>query len=44
MRNTISEDIKRTQIFIVQIDSTQGKNVHDQICVIIRYVTNGINE
>jgi len=44
MRNSISEDIKRAQFFSIQIDSTQDINVHDQLCVIIRYVTNEVNE
>lgn len=41
MRNSISGDIKRAQFFSIQIDFT---HVHDQLCVIIRYVSNEVNE
>ncbi|KAL4103224.1 hypothetical protein QTP88_018601 [Uroleucon formosanum] len=44
MRNSVSEDIKRAQLFSIQINSTQDINVHDQLCVIIHYVSNEVNE
>jgi len=40
----IAQDVKNADIFSVQIDTTQDINVHDQLCVILRYVTDKANE
>lgn len=44
MRKCISDDINEAQFFSIQIDSTQDINVHNQLSVIIRYVTTNVNE
>lgn len=44
IRKTIVDDINKALFFTIQIDSTQDVNVHDQLCVIIRYVTDSVNE
>ncbi|KAE9534101.1 hypothetical protein AGLY_008837 [Aphis glycines] len=44
IRKTIVDDINKALFFTIQIDSTQNVNVHDQLCVIIRYVTDSVNE
>lgn len=44
MKNRISEQILKSGMFSIQIDSTQDINVHDQLCVILRYVTDTVNE
>jgi len=44
IRKTISDDINKVLFFTIQIDSTQDVNVHDQLCVTIRYVTDRVNE
>lgn len=31
-------------MYSIQTDSTQDINVHDQLCVILRYVTDKVNE
>ncbi|XP_025200592.1 uncharacterized protein LOC112598380 [Melanaphis sacchari] len=44
MKTTIAENIRKAPFFTIQIDSTQDINVHDQLAIIIRFVTDDINE
>jgi len=44
IRKTIVDDINKALFFTIQIDSTQDVNVNDQLCVIICYVIDSVNE
>ncbi|KAF0703627.1 zinc finger MYM-type protein 1-like [Aphis craccivora] len=44
MKTTIAENIRKAPFFTIQIDSTQDINVHDQLAINIRFVTDDINE
>lgn len=44
MKKTMSDKIREVTFFTVQIDSTQDVNVHDQLAVVIRFVSDTINE
>jgi len=44
MKTTVAENIRKAPFFTIQIDSTQYINVHDQLAIIIRFVTDDINE
>jgi hypothetical protein len=44
MKKQIAKHIKQSEFFTIQIDSTQDINVHDQLSIIIRYVSEDVNE
>lgn len=44
IKTHIVKDLQKAQFFTVQIDSTQDVNIHDQLSVIVRYVTDKVNE
>lgn len=44
MKTTIAENVRKAAFFTIQIDSTQDVNLHDQLAIIIRFVTDDINE
>ncbi|XP_008178665.1 zinc finger MYM-type protein 1-like [Acyrthosiphon pisum] len=44
MKTTIAENIRKAPFFTIQIDFTQDINVHDQLAIIIRFVTDDIDE
>lgn len=39
MKTHIVKDLQKGQFFSIQIDSTQDVNIHDQLSIIVRYVT-----
>lgn len=44
MKKEIAKQVKESELFTIQIDSTQDINVHDQLSVIIRFVSDDVNE
>lgn len=44
LKRNLSEIIKKSEFFSIQIDSTQDVNVHDQLAIIIRFVTDDVQE
>ncbi|CAH0547091.1 unnamed protein product [Brassicogethes aeneus] len=44
IKKKVSEEINKDGMFYIQIDSTQDINVHDQLSVIVRYVSEDVKE
>lgn len=44
LKKNLSEIIKKSEFFSVQIDSTQDINVHDQLAIVVRFVTDDVQE
>jgi len=44
LKKNLSEIIKKSEFFSVQIDSTHYINVHDQLVIVVRFVINDVQE
>jgi len=44
MKTHIVNNLQKAHFFSIQIDSTQDVNIHDQLSIIVRYVTDKVNE
>jgi len=44
LKKNLSEMVKKYEFYSVQIDSTQDINVHDQLAIVIRFVTDEVQK